>query len=518
VYPTHNTCGALSVNRQWHVTAILASATADGEARRHPLALYGKQAEDQAVLSHLDPASALAAGLLIFALVMVILFEATNGFHDAANAVATVIYTKSLQPGQAVVLSGVMNFTGVLVGGIAVAYALVELLPAEVLSPPGGGPAIAMLVSLFLAALSWNLGTWWFALPNSSSHCLIGALIGVALGDALLHSRTLSDGVHWGQLWKVLEALAISPLFGFLLAGALYFVCRKNLHDPHLYEPATEKPPIWWMRGILILTCGSVSFAHGTNDGQKSIGLIMLTIIGIFPATYALNPASHQSLKDVSSLMQQAIPLIQGYGDDQKDSALAAAKSIEHDAGSEGSAAQPRPQPGRNSPAAKIRATIRDDVYQIISQLKHAEESKGISAEDNKTAQKLARQLGQSVEYAPLWVRMLSALCLGIGTMIGYKRIVKTLGERLGNVHLTPAQGASAEVVAALLIGTAGFTGLPVSTTHIVTSGIAGTMVASGAGLKYGMISRIAIAWLVTLPVTIFIAGGLYYLLANPQL
>jgi PiT family inorganic phosphate transporter len=315
---------------------------------------------DCPVLSHLDPASALAAGLLIFALVMVIMFEATNGFHDAANAVATVIYTKSLQPGQAVVLSGVMNFVGVLIGGIAVAYALVELLPAEALSPPDGGPAIAMLVSLFLAALSWNLATWWFALPNSSSHCLIGALIGVALGDSLLHSRELSDGVHWGQLWRVLEALAISPVLGFVLAGALYFICRKTLHDPNLYQPVTEKPPIWWMRGILILTCSSVSFAHGTNDGQKSIGLIMLTIIGIFPATYALNPSSHLSLKDMSSVMQQAAPLIERYGDDQKAAGLAAAKSIEQQADS------------ANSPSAKIRATIRDDAYQVISQLKHA--------------------------------------------------------------------------------------------------------------------------------------------------
>jgi inorganic phosphate transporter, PiT family len=480
------------------------------------------------VLSHLDPASALAVGLLIFALVMVIMFEATNGFHDAANAVATVIYTKSLQPGQAVVLSGLMNFIGVLVGGIAVAYALVELLPAEVLSPPDGGPAIAMLVSLFLAALSWNIATWWFALPNSSSHCLIGALIGVALGDSLLHSRQLSDGVHWGQLWKVLEALAISPVLGFVLAGTLYFVCRKTLHDPHLYEPVTEKPPIWWMRGILILTCSGVSFSHGTNDGQKSIGLIMLTIIGIFPATYALNPTSHQSFNDMSALMQQAAPLIELYGDDQKAAGLAAAKSIERQAHSPGESgdqsnavnpsAQPHLQAGPNSSVAKVRATIRDDVYQVISQLKHAEESKQATAEVKKTAQKLAKQLGRSVEYAPFWVRMLSALCLGIGTMIGYKRIVKTLGERLGNIHLTPAQGASAEVVSALLIGTAGFTGLPVSTTHIVTSGIAGTMVASRAGLKYGMISRIAIAWLITLPVTISIAGGLYYLLANPQL
>ncbi|MBV8851840.1 MAG: inorganic phosphate transporter, partial [Sinobacteraceae bacterium] len=258
------------------------------------------------MLTHLDPASALAGALLIFALVMVILFEATNGFHDAANAVATVIYSRSLAPGQAVVWSGIMNFIGVLVGGISVAFALVELLPAEVLSPPDGGPAVAMLVSLFFAALIWNLGTWWLALPNSSSHCLIGALIGVALGNALVHSRSLSEGVHWHQVIKVLEALALSPLLGFVLAGLLYLFARRTLHDPHLYAPAGEKPPVWWLRGLLILTCSGVSFAHGTNDGQKSIGLIMLTIIGLFPASYALNPQAGRSLAALPDLMQQA--------------------------------------------------------------------------------------------------------------------------------------------------------------------------------------------------------------------
>jgi inorganic phosphate transporter, PiT family len=480
------------------------------------------------LLNQLDPASSLAIGLLIFALIMVIMFEATNGFHDAANAVATVIYTKSLQPGQAVVLSGVMNFVGVLVGGIAVAYALVELLPAEVLSPPDGGPAIAMLVSLFVAALSWNIGTWWFALPNSSSHCLIGSLIGVALGNAFAHSRSIAEGVHWAQLWKVLEALALSPVLGLILAGALYFLCRKTLLDKHLYEPVTDKPPIWWMRAILILTCSGVSFSHGTNDGQKSIGLIMLTIIGIFPATYALNPEGKTSLQDIDSIMQEAQPLVETYGDDRKAEALTAIQSIENrsraqraytgqrTSKSDPTGDDPRLEVGLRSASAQTHSSVRDDIYQVISELKHSEEAKGVTPEEKKKAQTLAKQLGRAVEYAPFWVRMLSALCLGIGTMFGYKRIVKTLGERLGNIHLTPAQGASAEVVSAVLIGTAGFTGLPVSTTHIVTSGIAGTMVTSGAGLQYVMISRIMIAWLLTLPVTILVAGSLYYLLASP--
>jgi PiT family inorganic phosphate transporter len=475
------------------------------------------------VLNHLDPASALAAGLLIFSLIMVILFEATNGFHDAANAVATVIYTKSLSPGQAVVLSGLLNFVGVLIGGIAVAYALVELIPAEVLSPPDGGPAVAMLVALFTAALFWNLGTWWLGLPNSSSHCLIGALIGIAVGNSFARSRSLAEGVHWPQLWKVLEALAISPLLGFVLAGALFLLCRKTLHDENLYRPTQDRPPVWWMRGVLILTCSGVSFAHGTNDGQKSIGLIMLTIIGLFPAAYALNPQADGSLGRLPEILRQAEPLIVRYGDDEKRVAIDATHAMELRL--RGSSSPPevgppapdaRPAPGA-APDSEPGTSVRDEIYRVISELKHAEESKQISPAKKTRAQALARQLGRYVEYAPWWVRLLSALCLGVGTMIGYRRIVTTLGERLGKVHLTPAQGASAELVSALLIGTAGFTGLPVSTTHIVTAGIGGTMVSSGAGLRYGMISRIVTAWLLTLPVTILISGSLYYVLTSPR-
>ena len=477
------------------------------------------------MLTHLDPASALAIALMIFCFVMVILFEATNGFHDAANAVATVIYTKSLSPVQAVVLSGFLNFLGVLLGGIAVAYALVELIPAEVLSPPDGGPAVGMLVALFIAALFWNIGTWWLALPNSSSHCLIGSLIGVAVGNAFARSRSLGEGVHWPQLWKVLEALALSPMLGFVLAGLLYLICRKSLHDENLYRPAGDKPPVWWMRGILILTCSGVSFAHGTNDGQKSIGLIMLTIIGLLPATYALNPQATRSLQQLPATLRQAESLVTKYGDDEKQTAIDAVHSLQQRMNSPADAsaatrahpAEPAPPTSTRVQTRQQKSNVRDDVYRVISQLKHAEDSKSISAAEKKEAQRLSKELGNYVEYAPLWVRMLSAVVLGIGTMIGYKRIVRTLGERVGNVHLTPAQGACAEVVSALLIGTAGFTGLPVSTTHIVTSGIGGTMVSSGAGLRYAMIRRIILAWVLTLPVTILVAGGLYYLLASPK-
>lgn len=466
---------------------------------------------------NIAPASALAFILLALAFILVLGFEAANGFHDSANAVATVIYTNSLKPRIAVVLSGVMNFIGVVVGGIAVAYALVGLLPADVLSPPDGSPAIPMLLTLFATALGWNLLTWWFGIPNSSSHCVIGALVGVALGDTMINHLPLAQGVDWSQIWNVLRALAISPLLGLVGAGLLYFAIRHLLppnKDPHLYEPPRGKaPPTWGVRSLLILTCTGVSFSHGTNDGQKSIGLIMLTIIGLLPATYALNPAAQ--LTDLPQLAGQALPLVQQYGGARREFAVRAAQHLD-DGGSTVRLASLNDAQAGSPPPAQTRSAVRADVYRIVSELKQVEKNPQAPADAKSQAKTISAKLRPSVEYAPWWVRVLSALCLGIGTMIGYQRIVRTLGERVGNTHLTPAQGASAELVGAGLIATAGFTGLPVSTTHIITSGIAGTMIGSGSGLNRGTIMRIVAAWVFTLPITIAIAATLFYLLGSP--
>jgi PiT family inorganic phosphate transporter len=476
------------------------------------------------MLAHVEPSSAVAIGILIVCLILVFGFEATNGFHDTANAVATVIYTNALRPTQAVVWSGIMNFIGVLVGGIAVAYALVELLPPDVLSPPDGSPAVTMLVALFVAAGLWNIGTWWFGIPNSSSHCIIGALIGVSLGNALLTTRPLHSSVDWSQVWTVLRALAVSPILGLVLAGLLYLVARLTIRDRDLYEqPKPDTAPTWWVRALLILTCTSVSFSHGTNDGQKSIGLMMLTIIGLFPVAYAINPGATQEIAQLGQRATPAIPLIQKFGDDQKDLALKAVENL-NDAARAGNPkyAMDRPEPmllatgaGTQSPSAAQQAGIRNDIYRIIAEMKKVESDKEADAQEKSTARKVRDGLHGMVEYAPYWVRIASAFCLGLGTMFGYRRVVRTLGQRIGHTHLTPAKGASAELVAAALIGTAGFTGLPVSTTHIVTSGIAGTMLADrhSPGLQRPTVTRILLAWVLTLPVTIAMAAGLFYLL-----
>jgi PiT family inorganic phosphate transporter len=480
------------------------------------------------MLVHFMPSSGIVIAMLVVCFVMVLAFEATNGFHDSSNAVATVIYTHSLKPVPAVIWSGIMNFIGVLVGGIAVAYALVEILPPDVLTPPDGAPAVPMLVAIFASALFWNVLTWAFGIPNSSSHCIIGALIGVAAADALLKARSLSSGVDWKQIVNVLEGLAVSPVLGFILAGALYGILRLVVRKGHLFEvPEDGQPPVWWLRGLLILTCTSVSFSHGTNDGQKSIGLIMLTIIGLLPASYALNPHAVDQLTQLSQHAAMAVPLIQKYGDDVKPQALKAAAALQS-AGPElaRQATKLRAQNGSAGDSGTggsadgeraSRSQLRGYIYDVVSQMKHVGEMKEASAADKKQAADLLKQMSQPVEYAPMWVRVLSALCLGIGTMVGYKRVVRTLGERLGKQHMTPGQGASAELVGSVLIGTAGFTGLPVSTTHIITSGIAGTMVAGGQGVQGGMLMRIVLTWLVTLPVTMALSAGIFYVLANPM-
>ena len=460
------------------------------------------------MLAAIAPSSPIASAVLIFCFVLVLAFEFSNGFHDTANAVATVIYTNSLKPVPAVVLSGVMNFLGVILGGVAVAFTLVELLPPDVLTPPNGNPAIAMLLALFLAALIWNVATWWLGIPCSSAHAIIGSLLGVAIVNSISASRGLGGGVDWSQVWAVLRALFISPLLGFVLAGALFRILQKVIVDETLFEPTEAgRAPPWWVRGLLILTCSGVSFAHGSNDGQKSIGLIMLTIIGIMPAAFCLNADTPPStLPALMQAAQQAGPLIQRYGDDEKSRAVADAERIGKVIGGVKALTE---VPETERPG------LRDSVYHVIAELKVVADSKAASDDEKASAKRLHATLHGSVEYAPVWVRMLSAVCLGLGTMIGYKRIVTTIGERIGKRHLSPAQGASAELVGGALIGTAGFSGLPVSTTHIISSGVAGTMAGSGAGVQSRVVWQIAIAWLATLPATIVLSGGLFWIFSQ---
>ncbi|MGA7325850.1 MAG: inorganic phosphate transporter [Rhodomicrobium sp.] len=467
--------------------------------------------------------------LLGVALLIALGFEFVNGFHDTANAVATVIYTHSLPPQFAVVWSGVFNFLGVLFSTGAVAFGIVSLLPVELILQVGSSAGFAMVFALLVAAIIWNLGTWYLGLPASSSHTLIGSIIGVGITNALLRGRDGTSGVDWSQATKIGESLLISPLVGFFAAALLLLVMKVLVRNRSLYEePKGNQPPPWWVRGLLILTCTGVSFAHGSNDGQKGMGLIMLILIGTVPTTYALNralPASH--------------------AESFRTAALEASKVVESKAAGYNVLGNPRPavtqyvsshtinegtypslaalmrdisdQVAQYGALAKIPASAvgntRNDMYLTSEAIRFLMKDKAaeLSPEEVGKLNAYKAEIDSSTKFIPLWVKVAVAIALGLGTMVGWKRIVVTVGEKIGKQHLTYAQGASAELVAMATIGAADMYGLPVSTTHVLSSGVAGTMAANKSGLQLSTVRNLLMAWVLTLPMAILISGGLFY-------
>jgi PiT family inorganic phosphate transporter len=472
--------------------------------------------------------------LLGIALFIALGFEFVNGFHDTANAVATVIYTNSLSPSLAVVWSGAFNFLGVLVSSGAVAFGIVSLLPVELILQVGSGAGFAMVFALLLAAIIWNLGTWYFGLPSSSSHTLIGSIIGVGLMNQLLAtSPSGTSGVDWTQATKIGETLLVSPLVGFSAAWLLLTILKATIKIPALYqEPHGTTPPPLWIRGLLILTCTGVSFFHGGNDGQKGMGLIMLILIGTVPTAYALNRTMHEA--DVThfvTVSAQAQTALSHYTDDaaaqQIGDARATALQMVRDrkATPQGVAALAVLAKGisdqvneyhsmANVPSGSM-VNIRNDMYVVSEGLRYLSKAADlkVSDADKSVLASYKGELDHSTKFIPNWVKVAVAIALGLGTMIGWKRIVVTVGERIGKTHLTYAQGASAEIVAMATIGAAEMYGLPVSTTHVLSSGVAGTMVANHSGLQWSTVRNLAMAWVLTLPVSIVLAGGLYWLL-----
>ncbi|QZI72177.1 inorganic phosphate transporter [Pseudomonas protegens] len=467
--------------------------------------------------------------LLGVALLIALGFEFVNGFHDTANAVATVIYTHSLPPQFAVVWSGLFNFLGVLLSSGAVAFGIIALLPVELILQVGSSAGFAMIFALLIAAILWNLGTWWLGLPASSSHTLIGSIIGVGVANALMHGRDGTSGVDWSQATKVGYALLFSPLIGFVFAALLLLALRLFVKNRALYKaPKGDAPPPWWIRGLLILTCTGVSFAHGSNDGQKGMGLIMLILVGTLPMAYALNrtmPAD-QSLQfaAVAEVTQQALmksaPQVapadpRAVLSDYMRSKEATPELIPALAALTGAiGAEVKGYGSLAKVPAEAMSNVRNDMY-LTSETIRLMDKHQVGHFDQDTRDKLQlfkQQIDNATRFIPLWVKIAVAIALGLGTMVGWKRIVVTVGEKIGKTHLTYAQGASAETVAMLTIGAADMFGLPVSTTHVLSSGVAGTMVANGGGLQMRTIRNLAMAWVLTLPAAILLSGSLYWL------
>jgi phosphate/sulfate permease len=454
--------------------------------------------------------------LLAFCLLAACVFEFINGFHDTANAVATVIYTNSLQPTYAVVWSGMWNFIGVVTGGVGVGMSIVNLLPVELLIDQNVYHSIAMVLALLFSAIIWNFGTWYFGLPASSSHTLIGAIIGVGLGYALLPDNQMGiSAVNWDKAKEVFSALLLSPLIGFSLAVVLMFILRRSLNKvvrKQLFdEPHPNQPPPLWVRGILITTCTLVSFFHGRNDGQKGIGLMMLILIGILPTFFAIDTnLDVQQLRPDLTVVEQKIALI----DTNAIAESEKARIIQINQSTQNLDKVLAANVIRKEDALNVRKAL----LTISNNVKKLVDSDDIKLSDaDRSALKAAatveeKGLRRFTDHAPFWVILMISLSLGFGTMVGWKRIVVTVGEKIGKSHLTYAQGASAELVAATTIGLASYFKLPVSTTHALSSGIAGSMVASKGikNLQAGTIQNILLAWLLTLPVAIFLSATLF--------
>jgi PiT family inorganic phosphate transporter len=466
---------------------------------------------------------------LAAALFIALGFEFVNGFHDTANAVATVIYTHTLEPHIAVVWSGAWNFVGVLVSSGAVAFGIISLLPVELILQVGSHAGFAMVFALLTAAIIWNLGTWYLGLPSSSSHTLIGSIIGVGIANQLMSAHTGTSGVDWMQAMTVGKSLLLSPLIGFFFAGLLLIVMKKVIPDKRLYEaPKGNEPPPSWIRGLLLLTCTGVSFAHGSNDGQKGMGLIMLILIGIVPSAYALNhaipasqtPAFVASSRGVVTTLDRYVQPGTTMGDPREDiatyvrtreikpSTVLALRQIVGDIGNEMAIYKQLGQ----VPAQNVR-NFRNDMYLVSEALRMMKKTgqPTIQAADWVVLDGYKKQIDGATKFIPVWVKVAVAIALGLGTMVGWKRIVVTVGEKIGKDHLTYAQGAAAELTAMATIGAADFMGLPVSTTHVLSSGVAGTMAANHSGLQWGTVRNLLLAWVLTLPVSIGLAASLFW-------
>jgi len=484
-------------------------------------------------LSTMRSPSLLPYVLLGIALLVALGFEFVNGFHDTANAVATVIYTHSLEPHVAVVWSGFWNFLGVMVSSGLVAFTIISLLPVELILQVGSKAGFAMVFALLVAAIIWNLGTWYFGLPASSSHTLIGSVIGVGIANQMMSGKSGTSGVDWGQAANIGKSLLLSPIVGFGVAALLLLLAKALIKDEKLYRaPEGSEPPPFYIRCLLILTCTGVSFFHGSNDGQKGMGLIMLILIGTVPTAYALNHAvTFKDSQDFIAISRQAAEALDHYvepnaviGDARDDltdyirskqfnaNTMLAMRTLVNDIGNETSIYKEL----KNVPNDRVR-NFRNDLYLISEALRLTAKSgqPKFAPADEAVLAAYKKHVDYSTRFIPTWVKVAVAMALGLGTMVGWKRIVVTVGEKIGKQHLTYAQGAVAEITAMATIGAADGFGLPVSTTHVLSSGVAGTMAANRSGIQLSTVRNLALAWVLTLPVAMILSGSLFWLFSR---
>ncbi|AFP85412.1 phosphate/sulfate permease [secondary endosymbiont of Heteropsylla cubana] len=505
--------------------------------------------------------------ILVIALIFVLIYEAINGFHDTANAVATVIYTRALRAQVAVIMSGIFNFLGVLMGGLSVAYAIVHLLPTDLLLNVSSAHGLAMMFSMLLAAILWNLATWYVGIPASSSHTLIGAIIGIGITNAIVRNTSIVNALNISKLTEIFLSLIISPLVGLILSGAMVFVlrrywdCTKKRGCIHLTPAEREeingkRNPPFWTRIALIFSAASVSFSHGANDGQKGIGLIMLVLIGVVPSGFVVNMnasnyeinRTHNATKrlqmyytkhqgaftyvlrsvDTSSTIKEdnkgiynfdanntstshkkQTSIIENHLSDKKENHLTRSSilsSINH------ASLLLKNLDNYNELNADERSQIRYLLMCLADTTDKVAKLPETSSDDKRLLYNVRKDLLHTIEYAPMWIIISVALALSLGTIVGWHRIAATIGEKIGKKGMTYAQGLSAQLTAAFSISIASYTGMPVSTTHVLSSAITGIMLVDGGGVQGKTVKNILLAWALTLPVAIILASALYWL------
>lgn len=445
--------------------------------------------------------------VFLLCLFAVVCFEFVNGFHDTANAVATVIYTKALKPVYAIPWSGLWNFLGVALGGVTVAMGILKLVPLDTLMTLPVAVGACMVISVLLGAIIWNIGTWYLGIPCSSSHTMIGSMIGAGLAFAF---RYHGPGVNWSKAGEIGSSLVLSPVIGFAAAALLMLFLKhvtKSQALFHVPKGENDRPPIH-IRLMLITTCTLINFFHGSNDGQKGVGLFMLILIAFLPARFAVN---HNIPSDkVLHQLNAARQVVQKHLEtdlENKPQLTKLATAIDQ---AETSLLK------KSENNVKDTYQYRKQVEKVIKGLRSVVTDKRVllSNAEKDTLNKSADELKNVVDFAPVWVIGIISLSLGLGTMIGWKRIVVTIGERIGNEHLNYAQGATSEIVAASTIGLSTWFGLPVSTTHVLSSGIAGSMLASGGtkNLNNRTLKSIGVAWVLTLPAAMLLSFLLFQL------
>src|SRR3569833_3405778 len=469
--------------------------------------------------------------MLAMALVIALGFEFVNGFHDTANAVATVIYTHSLEPNIAVVWSGICNLAGVLLSSGTVAFAVITLLPVELILQVSSGAGFSMVFALLIAAILRNLGTWWLGLPASSSHTMVGSIIGVGLANQLLMPHTGTSGLDWEQCVKVLKALLISPLIGFVFAGMLILLAKQVAKFPELFEaPKDNTPPPLPIRALMVGTCTGVSFFHGSNDGQKGMGLFLLFFFGsvllAFVFFHAVSPAQVQDFivasEHAGRILDRHIDPQGILGPDARATVtdyirtkqlqpdtIIAMRELVQDLSHEVALYKEF-----KSVPAREQANVRNDMYVVSEAIRLMLKSHNpaFTAQESANLTAYKSRIDKATKFIPGWVKVAVALALGLGTMVGWKRIVITVGEKIGKEHLTFAQKTNTKLVAMATISAADNFGLPVSTTNVLRSGVAGTMAANRSGLQISTLRYIAAAWGFTLPVAALLSGTLFWL------